>query len=50
MNSTRTPRLWDKDFQYTRAAETDIRVTFNRIRAQQQKQQRMQPVKEKSRA
>jgi hypothetical protein len=51
MTDPKKPRLYDKSFEYTRAAETDIRVLFNRIRAQQQtKQTRMHPVKEKSRA
>jgi hypothetical protein len=32
------PRLDDPDFKYVPAKETDLRVTFQRIRAEQQQQ------------
>jgi hypothetical protein len=50
MSEALKTRLWNKDWKYVPSGETDIRVTFNRIRAQQQKQQRMHPVERKTRA
>lgn len=50
MSEALKKRLLDPSFKYVPAAETNLTVLFNRIRAQQQKQPRMHTVKEKSRA
>lgn len=35
---TAKPRLTDPDFKYVPAKDTDLRVTFQRIRSEQQQQ------------